>query len=170
MPLPLAAASDATNLGILEARTNKGTVLRKFALIASTCIVLLATLAHAQQIDIALGASTLLSAAPASDSVNFHQPAEKGGTYVNVSGDFVRLKRRLGFNVETAWRSRQANYPYNGETFRPILTDINALFQPRLSKKVGLALMGGIGIASTRFYGPYATSCTSGCINYTSSN
>jgi hypothetical protein len=170
MPLPLAAASDATNLGILEARTNEGTVLRKFALIASTCIVLLAALAHAQQIDIALGASTLLSSSPASDSVNFHQPAEKGGTYVNVSGDFVRLKRRLGFNVETAWRSRQANYPGNGETFRPILTDFNALFQPRLSKKVGLDLMGGIGIASTRFYGPYATSCTGGCINYTSSN
>ena len=52
------------------------------------------------------------------------------------------------------------------------LTDFNALFQPKLGKRVGLDLFGGIGIDSTRFYVPYTTSCSyfSGCINYSSSD
>jgi hypothetical protein len=119
------------------------------------------------------GGGTLMSSSPPSGSVNFQQPAEKGGTYINISGDVVGFKRRLGFNVETAWRARQGNYAdFIGETYRPILTDFNALFQPRLGKKVGLDLFGGIGIASTRFYVPQIVSCSyfSGCINYTSSN
>ena len=88
-----------------------------------------------------------------------------------IGDDLVGFKRRLGFNVETAWRANQASY-YGYESYRPILTDFNALFQPKLGKRMGLDLMGGIGVASTRFYVPFATSCSffSGCINYTSSN
>lgn len=43
------------------------------------------------------------------------------------------------------------------------------MYQPRLGKKVGLDLMGGIGWQTTRFYLPY---CTNGftCNNYVSSN
>jgi hypothetical protein len=155
----------------------QGAVLRKFALLASICTFLSATLAHAQQFDIALGGSTLLSSSRPSDLVTFHPPVEKGGTFVSVSGDFVGFrKRRVGLNIETAWRYRQANYPDNGETYRPIFTDVNALFQPRMGKihgrQVGLDLMGGIGVASTRFDLPNAYSCNSntGCINFASSN
>jgi len=117
------------------------------------------------------GGGTLLSSAPSGTSQAFQNLAEKGGTYLNVSGDVVGFKRRLGFNVETAWRANQASY-YGYESYRPILTDFNALFQPKLGKRMGLDLMGGIGVASTRFYVPFATSCSffSGCINYTSSN
>ena len=55
------------------------------------------------------------------------------------------------------------------KTYRPILTDVNAFFQPKLSKKLGLDFMAGIGIASNRFN--LLGSCSiPGCVNYTSSN
>lgn len=125
-----------------------------------------------------ISGSTLMSSSPRSGSLNFQQPAEKNGTYVGVSGDFVGYKKsRLGLNVETAWRYRQADYPFNGETYRPIFTDVNALFQPRLGKvrgkEIDLDLMGGIGVVTTRFNVPPASSCAlpaGGCVNYTSSN
>ena len=116
-----------------------------------------------------LGGSILLSPTINNDSVNFQPPAEKGGTYFNVSGDLIPFKHRLGLNVETAWRYKRRDYPDNGESVRPFLTDFNVLFQPKLTKKFGLDLFAGIGVASNRFNLP--ASCNiPGCINYTSSN
>lgn len=145
--------------------------MRKFALLASACTVLLsATFASAQQqVDILVGGATLKSFALINDSVYFHQPAEQNGTYVSISGDFVGFRKRpLGLSFETAWRYHQGSY-YGYETYRPILTDANAFFQPKLSPKLGLDFMVGIGVASNRFN--LLTSCTiPGCVNYTSSN
>jgi len=163
------AATNLTGAFRKPERTTKGSVLGKFALVASTCVIVLATLAHAQQIDVAVGGSTLMSSSPVSGVLNFQQPPERGGSYISVGADVVGFRhRRLGFNVETAWRTHPANYD-GYETYRPILTDFNVLFQPRLGKKVGLDLFGGIGIASTRFNLPVSCN-TPGCINYTSSN
>ena len=150
--------------------TEEDSLLGKFAFIASTSIVLLAALAHAQQFDLAVGGSTLMSSSLSANSLNFQPPAEKGGAYVSISGDIVGFKhRRLGLNVETAFRIRQANYD-GYETYRPILTGFNALFQPRVGKKLGLDLIAGVGIASTRFYLPAASCNIPGCVNYTSNN
>jgi hypothetical protein len=55
----------------------RGQYLRRFALFVTVLIVLLVPLFHAQQVDIAVGGSTLLSAASLSDSVNFQPPLEK---------------------------------------------------------------------------------------------
>ena len=147
--------------------------MRKLALLTPVIAVLFSChFAAAQQGDIAFGGNTVTqSGSYSSSSQSFSPLAEKGGTYLSVSGDIVGFKRRLGLNIETSWRARQASY-YGYESYRPILTDFNAIYQPRLNKKVGLDLMGGIGIASTRFYVPFATSCSyfTGCINYTSSN
>jgi len=113
------------------------------------------------------GGGTLLSSS-ASNNISF-VPSEKGGTYLNISADVV-FKKRIGFNWETAWRASQGVYAEE-ENFRPILTDFNVLYQPRLGKKIGLDLMGGIGISATRFYLPEITSCSfTGCINYDSSH
>ena len=115
---------------------------------------------------------TALSSSPSSNSIASGELAEKGGTYLGVSGDVVGFKRHLGIMVETSWRASQANY-FGFETYRPILTDFNALYQPKLSKKVGLDIFGGIGFDTTRFYVPFATSCsgfTGQCINYTSNH
>lgn len=120
-----------------------------------------------------LGGSILLSPTVNNDSVNFQPPPEKGGTYFNVSGDLIKFKHRLGFNAETSWRYKRRDYPDNGQSVRPFLTDFNALFQPRLNKKFGLDLFGGVGVASYRFSLPGATSCsipTGGCTFFNSSN
>ena len=147
--------------------------MRKLAFLAPVFACLFfAQFASAQQGDIMIGGGTLMSSSPSGGAVSFQQPAEKGGTYINITGDVIGFKRRLGFGVETAWRASQANYSGENETYRPILTDFNAVFQPKLGKKLGLDLFGGIGIASTRFYVPAIVSCSyiGGCINYTSSN
>ncbi len=144
--------------------------MRKFALFASVlALVFSCHFAAAQQGDIMFFGGTLLSSSPSSSELAVGNIAEKGGTYLGVAGDVVGFKKRLGFNIETSWRASQASY-FSYESYRPILTDFNALYQPKLGPKVGLDLFGGIGVASTRFYVPYATSCSyfSGCINYTS--
>jgi hypothetical protein len=146
--------------------------LRKLAILASVCALLFfAQFASAQQADIMIGGGTLLSSTTNSGS-NFN-PSEKGGTYLNIDGNVIGFKHRLGFNIGTAWRASQASYAGQaGLDYRPILTNFNAIFQPKLGKKAGIDLFGGIGIASTRFYVPQIISCNigSGCINYTSSN
>ncbi len=147
--------------------------MRKLAILVPVFAVLaFAQLASAQQGDIMIGGGTLLSSSPASGLGNFQLPAEKGGTYINITGDVIGFKHRIGFGVETAWRASQANYPdYQDETYRPILTDFNAVFQPKITKKIGADLFGGIGVASTRFYVPQIVSCSYvGCINYSSSD
>jgi len=148
--------------------------LRKFALLASACVALLFTsIASAQQGDIVVGGATLLSPYQNNDSVSFHPIPEKGGTYVNIGGDYIRFKHRLGFSAETAWRDKRATYPDNGETYRPFFTDFNVLYAPHIRKKIDVDLFAGIGVATTRFNVPDVTSCsipTSGCTFFTSSN
>lgn len=152
-------------------RTDKGIVLRKFALLASACTVLLFSgfASAQQQVDILVGGATLKSFALINDSANFHPPAEQNGTYLSIGGDFVGFrKRRLGLSFETSWRYHPGSY-YGYETYRPILTDANVFFQPRLNKKLGLDFMAGIGVASNRFN--ILGSCNiPGCVNYNSSN
>lgn len=108
------------------------------------------------------GGNALLS--PGSCNATSGTCPEKGGFYPSVSADVV-FHKRIGFNWETSWRASQGSYV--GQPFRPILTDFNALYEPVLSKKVRLDLMGGVGWQSTRFYLPY---CTNGysCDNFVS--
>jgi hypothetical protein len=140
------------------------------------CALLLffTTLSHAQ-VDIAVGGGITLASKSTSASEAAIPPTEKGGIYpaigVNVllKNDYA-LKHRLGLNVETSWRYHEGDY-YGYEKYRPILTDVNALFQPKLTKKIGLDFTAGLGIADTRFYLPGTTACVSApgtC--YTSSN
>ena len=123
--------------------------MRKLAILAPVCVFLFfAQFASAQQGDIFLGGGTLLS----SSNSNSTFPSEKGGLFINLGGDVVPFKH-FGVNVETAWRATQGVYGSDtGLNYRPILTDFNALYQPRLGKKLGLDLMAGIGAADTRLY------------------
>jgi hypothetical protein len=143
--------------------------LRKLVLFAPVLAVLFfahfacAQLSSDQQVDFFLGGGTLMS----SSNNNNGLPSEKGGTYIDLGGDAVFLKHRLGINVETAWRASQGFYA-TGLNYRPILTDFNLLYQPRLGNKVGLDLTAGIGAADTRFYQPGAS--TPGYPNYVSTD
>ena len=137
--------------------------MRKLVILAPLFALLsLAQFAFAQQGDVFIGGGTLMSSSNPSGL-----PAEKGGLYINLGGDVVFYKH-LGVNVETAWRATQDVYVAGQENYRPILTDFNLLYQPRLNKKVGFDLLAGIGAGDTRFYAP-GPSC-SGCVNYVSTD
>ena len=147
--------------------------MRKLAIFVPVLAFLsMAQFASAQQGDVMFGAGTLLSSAASATQQVSGNIAERGGTYLNVSADVVAFKKRVGFMWETSWRASQGAYIPGQINYRPILTDFNALWQPRLGKKIGLDIFGGIGLASTRFYYPFTTSCSyfSGCINYTSNH
>lgn len=146
--------------------------MRKLWLLAAVSSVLFfsqfsfAQFSPDQQGDFFIGGGTLLQSNP-SDNTN-GLPPERGGLYINLGGDVIFLQHRLGVNVETSWRATQGQYVPGVENYRPILTDFNLLWQPRLGKKAGVDIMGGIGAAATRFYQP-GPSC-SGCLNYVSTD
>lgn len=149
--------------------------MRKTALLAVMCgFFFLACFAQAQQADAMFGFGTVVSpgAAACGDPafVNFVCP-ERGGLYTNIGADVI-LHKSIGFGFDASWRSGQGLFGGpGGQPYRPILFDFNGVFQPKLSKKVGLDLMGGIGWQTTRFYGYQPTS---NCVNfgscYTSNN
>jgi hypothetical protein len=149
--------------------------LRKFAFFATVlAILLIPSLSSAQQADVALGFGTTLASNSNSTAcvISFTSNCvgpEKGGLYTTISGDVI-FHKRIGFNFEANWRAKQG-IDGAGQAYRPILFAFNADYQPRLSKKVGLDLLGGIGWQTTRFY---QFTYTSNCINfnqcYTSNN
>jgi hypothetical protein len=144
--------------------------LRKFALIAAVfAFAILSTAAFAQQGDVGFGFGTIMSPGAAQCNSISGCP-EKGGLYPNVSADVI-FHRRIGFAYDVTWRGGQGAYGGpGGQPFRPIINTFDAIYQPRVSKKVGLDLKAGIGIQSTRFYsGNYVCGFT-GCINYSTSD
>lgn len=150
--------------------------MRKLALLAAVLsILLIANLASAQQADAMFGFGTVTSpGAPAcnvSSSTSQLICPEKGGLYPNIGADVI-FHRRIGFGFDVAWRGSQGAYGgTGGQPYRPIIWDINGVYQPRISKKAGLDLMGGIGWQSTRYYGYIPTSgCTYFGACYLSSN
>lgn len=124
-----------------------------------------AQLASDQHADFFIGGGTLLSS---SVNNNTGLPSEKGGLYINLGGNVVFLRHDLGVNVETAFRATQGTYVADEVNYRPILTDFNLLYQPHLSKKLGLDLTAGIGAADTHLYQPGPS--TPGYANYVSSD
>jgi len=139
-------------------------------LLAVLCgIFFLASLVQAQQADAMFGFGTLMSPGAAACNFNTGCP-EKGGLYPNIGADVI-FHRRVGFGFDVAWKGSQGAYGGSGGVpFRPILLDFNGVYQPRLSKKAGLDLMGGVGWQSTRFYsGNYNCNYFS-CTNFTSSH
>jgi hypothetical protein len=144
--------------------------LRKFALIPSVCMVLLfASFAHAQQMDVALGTGAILSSTYNGSSQVYLPPAEKGGMYPSFSADVI-FKNRIGFSGEVAVRAKQGLYN-NYQPFRPILYDFNLMFAPRFGEKITAEFMAGVGGESIRFYDPNG-SCgyPTGCLTHVSSN
>ena len=139
--------------------------MRKLAFLATVFAFLaLPNFASAQQGDAMFGFGTLVS----NQSCNAITLtcAEKGGLYTNIGGDVI-FHKRIGFAFDATWRTSQGSY--GGQPYRPILFDFNGVYQPRISKKVGADLMGGIGWQTTRFYLPFCTNQFT-CNNYTSSN
>ena len=142
--------------------------MRKLALLAPVFAFLcFAQFAAAQQGDAMFGGNILTSTG--SCDPNTGLCPEKGGFYPSVSADVI-FHKRVGFNFETAWRASQGSYGGpGGQPYRPILSDFNLMYQPKLNKKVGADLMAGIGWQSTRFYLPFCTNSFT-CNNFVSSH
>jgi hypothetical protein len=144
-------------------------LLRKSAFFAVLFAVLaLGSVASAQQGDAMFGFGTVMS--PGADQCNIITGCpQRGGLYPNVGFDVI-FHRRIGFGFDVAWRGSQGEYGGpGGVPYRPILLDFNGVYQPRLSKKAGLDLFGGIGWQSTRYYsGNYQCNYFS-CSNFVSS-
>lgn len=146
--------------------------MRKTALlVALSGFFYLASFAQAQQADAMLGFGTIV--APSSTSCSIFSATcvgpETGGLFTTLSGDVI-FHKRIGFNVEASWRTKQG-VDQNDQLYRPILFDFNADYQPRITKKIGLDLLGGVGFQTTRFYGfQYTTSCLDFGSCYTSNN
>jgi hypothetical protein len=118
-------------------------------------LLLLVSLSQAQQIDLAVGGSAIVSSSYNSSSQAFLPPAEKGGMYPSVSAG-VLLTGRFGFNAEIAVRAKQGLY--NGyQGYRPVFYDVNAVFAPRISDNARAELMAGVGGESVIFYSRFAT-------------
>lgn len=149
--------------------------MRKLGILATVFAVLsLASLASAQQGDAFLGFGTLLSSGScgsSSTSLNGILCPQKGGLYPNVGADVI-FHKRFGAGFDIAWRGGQGQYGYTGgQPYRPILFAFNGVYQPRIGKKLGADLLGGIGWQSTRYYGYQNTvSCIYFYACYTSSN
>jgi hypothetical protein len=124
--------------------------------------------AHAQQIDIAFGVGTVTAPSAASATGDHGAQSLTGGAYPSFSGD-VLIKHNFGFNGEVAWRASENLYQ-GFQPYRPILYDFNAIWVPRIGKKVSAELMGGIGGESIRFYQPFVTCTFFSCTNFVSSN
>jgi hypothetical protein len=133
--------------------------LRKFAVVAVTFafFAVLVSSASAQQADAMLGFGTVTSPGNSGCDLNTFTCAETGGLYMNLGADVI-FHKRFGFGFDAAWRAKQGNYADSGQPYRPLIFDINGVYQPRLGKKVGADLFGGIGWQSTRFYGYQPTS------------
>ena len=143
-------------------------------------VFVLCSLASAHQGDAFIGAGTLLSSSTPSsgtaipgtncstDSNGGVLCPEKGGTYLNIGADVI-FRKRIGAGFDVNWKASQG--AFGGQVpYRPILVDFNAVYQPRLGKKAGLDLFGGIGWQSTRLYsGNYQCSYFS-CTNFVSSH
>lgn len=134
--------------------------MRKLAFFAVVCAFsLITSFAAAQQADVTLGFGTVMS--PGAASCNFSSGCpEKGGLYPTVGVDVI-FHRRIGFAYDVTWRGGQGLYGGpNGQAYRPIINDFNAVFQPRVGKRIGIDLIGGIGFQDTRYYGyNTSTSC-----------
>jgi Outer membrane protein beta-barrel domain len=136
-------------------------ILRKTTLLTALCgFFFLASFAHAQQGDASIGFGTIVAPSSSSCSAFTLLCPEKGGLYPDLNLDVI-FHKHVGFDFETAWRASQGAYGGSGgQPYRPIILDFNGMYQPKLGKKVGLDLLGGIGFQSTRYYGyTPTTSC-----------
>lgn len=146
--------------------------MRKSPVVVLFAVLVLCSFASAQQGDAYIGGGTMLSSdsgCSLNSSGNLVCP-EKGGFYLNLGGDVV-FKHRIGAAFDINWKASQGDFAGLGVPYRPLLFTFNGLYQPRLGKKAGLDLFGGIGWQSTRFYGYQPTSnCVYFGACYTSSN
>lgn len=134
-------------------------------LLLASIVLGLATFAHAQQFNFAVGASTLFSPRNLTASVAFLPPSESGGIYPSISAEYLN-ENRVGISVQGAFRYNEALYD-GYQHYRPVFYDVNAVYAPKFGKKLVADLMAGAGAESVIFYQQLgACGVSSGCHSY----
>lgn len=147
---------------------SQGEGLRKFVPLEFVCgFILFASFAHAQQLDIAIGGSTVWSSQNSTASEAFLPPPLKGGTYPDATLQYLNESNR-GINVEGAFRYHEAVYN-NFQFYRPILYDANYVFAHPFAKKWIGDFMGGAGGETLLFYEHGTCAPSGGCRAYVNS-
>lgn len=148
-------------------RETKSRIFLGILLTGMACLIF-GAVGQAQQLDVAIGFSTI-SAPSAGDASGNHQPVSlTGGLYPSFSADFLLLKN-FGIQGELAWKGGRGEYG-GFQPFRPFFYDFNAMYQPKLGPRANLVLLGGIGAQSTRFYTPNQVCGFITCQNFVSVN
>lgn len=154
----------------LSARTGRPTPRRncetweyrlRTVLLLACVLAAFVTFAPAQQIDFAVGGSTLWSPKPTTASEAFLPPAASGGVYAGASLQYL-TEKRIGLNIEGVLRPKKALY--NGyQYFRPVLYDVNGVYALRLAPRARGDLMAGVGAESLLFYKTTNCNYSGGC-------
>lgn len=143
--------------------------MRRFRSLWFACtFVLFAGFAHAQQIDVLVGGSSLFAPKYNNSSLAYPPPAQKGGVYPSASIEYIRPDH-LGFNAEVMFRDHETLY--NGyQRYRPYFYDINAVFAPRIGVKTQGDFMAGVGAETLLFYNQFGSCNYGNCLVNVNSN
>ncbi len=145
--------------------------MKKIALLAIFCTLLVMGAAHGQQLDAALGFNAVSATSASNASSNYSPQSIGGGLTSNFSADFL-LAHNFGVGTEFSWRWSKNQYQIPGlgisVPFRPFFYDFNAIWVPRVTKSLSPELQAGIGAENLHFY--VAPSCGTNCQNYVSNN
>jgi hypothetical protein len=147
-------------------------ILRVAAVVSCACAVVIALsgVSFAQNIDLAVGGSSLWGT-KASQATSGHSPESlSGGSYFSVSGDWL-LHKRFGVQAEVAWRGSRAIYFPGGfnQPYRPFFYDANAIWAPKIRKRLAAEFLAGVGIENTRFYKGNQACTFLACTNFVTS-
>ena len=142
--------------------------MKKLVVVAAVvCLFFLSNRPVHAQVVAAFGFGTLTAPSASSASGDYSPVTLSGGLYPSFNANFF-IRHNFGVGGEIAWRAKQNLY-FGYQPYRPLFTDINAVWAPHIGKSATAELMGGLGAESLHFYG--FTSCGfSGCTNYVSSN
>lgn len=143
--------------------------MKKLSLVVTAGVLLmLASAAVAQQMDVAFGISTVQSPAYNNTNVSYPPVSLTGGIYPAISGDFL-LRKHLGIMGEISWKASQGLYNQY-QPYRPIFWDFGGVYVRNVAKRAAVEATAGIGAESTRFYTNYLNCGFTGCTPYSASN
>lgn len=121
--------------------------------IVCTMIGLAGSACAQQQINLAVGGSTLFSPKRTNASLGFLPPTEKGGVYPGASGEVI-FSNHFGINAEGYYRYHEELY--NGfQRFRPIMFDANGEYAARMTNRIRADFLAGVGVQNVLFYNSY---------------
>ncbi|MBI3645894.1 MAG: hypothetical protein HY233_08015 [Acidobacteriales bacterium] len=140
----------------------------RLMIFACAAILALSSSAPAQQMDVAVGMSTV-TAPSASEAQGNHAPQSlTGGAFPSFSADILLFKN-FGVQGEFGWRATRGQW-LGVQPFRPMFYDFNAIFVPRLAERTYLELLAGLGSQATRFYQPTQVCDPFACRNFVTVN